>query len=133
MPVPVMPSPPRRPKARGRSHTRGIRRSTARSRHWSRRATGSASVRLRSGSHRSTCPRTSSSRSCSEELADPDHPHHDAIGCIAVVLGDEGVLRARDAAVRLGRLTRSAWEFWTGRAGRDARGEDTSRLRFRVR
>ena len=35
-----------------------------------------------------------------EELADPDHPHHDAIGCIAVVLGDERVLRARDAAVR---------------------------------
>ena len=29
---------------------------------------------------------------------------------------------ARDAAVRQRRLTRSAWEFWTGRAGRDARG-----------
>ena len=133
MPVPVMPSPPPAPKGpRTEPHTRDseVDRAIAAlvaAGHWER---------VRAAALWQPPQYLSEDEQLAvvlEELADPDHPHHDAIGCIAVVLGDEGVLRAREAAVRQGRLTRSAWEFWTGRAGRDARGEDTSRLRFRVR
>ena len=50
------------------------------------------------------------------ELSVANHPHHDATGCIADALGDDGVLRAYDAAARQGRLTREAWEYWVLRS-----------------
>ena len=64
------------------------------------------------------------------ELADPDHPGHAFARRLEAVLGADGVLRARDAAARQGRLTREAWAFWTRRGGRDPHREDAAGLRF---
>ncbi len=64
------------------------------------------------------------------EIGDPDHPQHGGVAYIHEALGADGILRARDAAARQGRLTRETWAYWTRRAGQEPTTADTSNVRF---
>ena len=64
------------------------------------------------------------------EIGDPDHPQHSGVAYIHEALGAEGILRARDALARQGRLTQETWEYWTRRAGQEPTTADTSNVRF---
>ena len=64
------------------------------------------------------------------EIGDPDHPQHSGVADIHEVLGADGILRARDAVARQGRLTRETWEYWTRRAGQEPTTADASNVQF---
>lgn len=64
------------------------------------------------------------------EIGDPDHPQHSGVAYIHEALGADGILRARDAVTRQGRLTQQTWAYWTRRAGQDPRTVDASNVQF---
>ena len=64
------------------------------------------------------------------EIGDPDHPQHSGVAYIHEALGADGILRARDAVARQGRLTRQTWAYWTRRAGQEPTTADTSNVPF---
>ena len=64
------------------------------------------------------------------EIGDPDHPEHDGVAYIHEALGPEGILAARDALARQGRLTQETWEYWTRRAGQEPETAAQERAQF---
>ena len=64
------------------------------------------------------------------EIGDPDHPQHSGVAYVHEALGAKGILRARDALARQGRLTRQTWAYWTRRAGQEPTTVDISNVRF---
>jgi len=64
------------------------------------------------------------------EIGDPDHPRHSGVAYIHEALGADGILRARDALARQGRLTRETWAYWTRRVGQEPTTVDASNVQF---
>ncbi|MYH48693.1 MAG: hypothetical protein F4151_03985 [Gammaproteobacteria bacterium] len=64
------------------------------------------------------------------EIGDPDHPQHCGVACIQEALGADGILRARDALARQGRLRRETWAYWTRRAGQEPTTAGANNVQF---